>query len=218
MTEGDRTVFIVDDDAGVRDSLALLLSLRGYRTVVFASAEDFLATQRPNWRGCLLVDLRMGGMSGLELQQRLRAEGIALPLVMITAHGDASSARAALKAEAVDFLEKPIDEGQLIAALEEAFAREARRASLLDAGRGWAALVARLTPREREVMELVARGLHNREIGARLGISPRTVEVYKSRLMDKLNIRTLPELIRIALQAENEAPQARCCSAPRPLE
>jgi FixJ family two-component response regulator len=206
MTEGDRTVFIVDDDAGVRDSLALLLSLRGYRTVVFASAEDFLATLRPDWRGCLLVDLRMGGMSGLELQQRLRAEGIALPLVMITAHGDAASARAALKAEAVDFLEKPLDEGQLIAALEEAFAREARRAAQLDPGRGAAALMARLTPREREVMELVAQGLHNREIGTRLGISPRTVEVYKSRLMDKLNIRTLPELIRIALQAENEAP------------
>ncbi|MFZ5510434.1 MAG: response regulator transcription factor [Pseudomonadota bacterium] len=205
MTEGDRTVFIVDDDAGVRDSLALLLSLRGFRTVVFASAEDFLATLRPDWRGCLLVDLRMGGMSGLELQQRLRTEGIALPLVMITAHGDAASARAALKAEAVDFLEKPIDEGQLIAALEEAFAREARRAAQLDAGRGAAALVARLTPREREVMELVAQGLHNREIGARLGISPRTVEVYKSRLMDKLNIRTMPELIRIALQAEKAA-------------
>src|ERR1043166_1118727 len=115
-TPAEQTVFIVDDDAGVRDSLSLLLSLRGFRTTMFAGGEDFLATCRPEWCGCALIDIRMGGIDGLQVQQRLQQQGITLPVIIITAHGDAASARSALKTNPVDFLEKPIDDKQLLPA------------------------------------------------------------------------------------------------------
>jgi FixJ family two-component response regulator len=194
------TVFLVDDDAAVRDSAALLLSLRGYRTALFASAEDFLRTWQPSWTGCLVTDLRMPGKSGLELQQELAARGVALPVVVITAHGDVASARAAFRNAAVDFLQKPYDDDQLVAAIESAFARErARLDSVLETRRREAA-VAELSERERDVMLLMARGLSHGEIGHQLGISPRTVEAHKARLMRKLGAANLAELIRIALR------------------
>ena len=121
------TVFLIDDDASVRDSLSLVLSLKGIRTQVFASAEAFLETYRPEWRGCVLTDLQMPGMSGLELQQALHQRGISLPLVMLTAHGDVPTTRLAMKAGAFDFLEKPVDDGILIDVLQNAI-REIGRA------------------------------------------------------------------------------------------
>lgn len=191
------TVHIVDDDAAVRDSLSLLLSVRGYRTASFASAEDFLAALRPGWSGCILADIRMPGMSGLEMQRVLAARAVAMPVIVLTAHGDVDSARAAFKADAVDFLEKPFDDEALVAAIDSAFGRE--RSRLVQAGtvEQRARLLDALTPREREVLDLVVSGEHNREVGERLGISPRTVEVHKARLMSKLGARTLAELIRI---------------------
>src|SRR5512133_2471592 len=114
------TVFIVDDDASVRDSLSLLLSIRGHATATFASAEDFLAAVQPDWRGCLVLDIRMDGMSGLELQRRLRDGGPSLPVVVITAHGDVAAAREAFLADAVDFFEKPFDSAQLLGAIQTA--------------------------------------------------------------------------------------------------
>lgn len=192
------TVFLVDDDASVRDSAALLLSLRGYRTAVFASAEDFLRTWQPSWAGCLVTDLRMPGKSGLELQDELATRGVGLPVVVITAHGDVASARAAFRNAAVDFLQKPYDDDQLVAAIDAAFARERRRlASAVEARRREEA-VAELSERERDVMLLMARGLSHREIGEQLGISPRTVEAHKARLMRKLGAGNLAELIRLA--------------------
>jgi FixJ family two-component response regulator len=191
-------VYVIDDDAAIRDSLALLLGLRGYRAALFASAEDFLAAFQPGWRGCVLTDLRLPGMSGLELQRELQARGVAIPVVIITGHGDIAAARAAFKADAVDFLEKPFDDDGPIVAIEAAFEREAARvageAASVHRGSVWASL----TERERTVASLVIEGLHNREIGERLGISPRTVEVHKSRLMEKVGARNLAELIRLA--------------------
>lgn len=204
-TNSEKTVFIVDDDAAVRDSLSLLLGLRGYRTALFASAEDFLATWDPEWSGCLLVDIRMPGMSGLELQARLAENGSCMPLVVITAHGDAASARAALKGDAVDFLEKPLDDDQLMAAVEAALERSAQRRSAAEARRAIEARLTRLTGRERQVMDLVARGLHNREIADELGISARTVEVYKARMMEKAQVRNVSEVIRLAMELERVA-------------
>jgi two-component system, LuxR family, response regulator FixJ len=193
------TVYIVDDDAAVRDSLALLLGLHGYQTQSFAAAEDFLGAWQPERDGCLLLDLKMPGMDGLALQARLNSLGSRLPLVVITAHGDVAAARAALKAGALDFLEKPIDDALLLELVAEVMARareatvSAAQVSDLDER------IARLTPREREVMELAADGLNNREIAARLAISPRTVEVYKARMMEKMQVRRLSELIRLVL-------------------
>ena len=191
------TVYIVDDDPAVRDSLSLLLSLRGYRTATFASAEDFLASLQPDWKGCLIADIRMPGMDGLELQRELARRGMRLPVVIVTAHGDVASARAAFKGDAVDFLEKPFDEEGPVAAVEAAFARERERASRAAAAGEREALLARLTEREREVVLLLAEGLHNVEVAARLAISPRTVEVHKARIMAKLGAANLAQLIRI---------------------
>jgi FixJ family two-component response regulator len=184
------TVFIVDDDASVRDALSLLLSLRGHASATFASAEDFVAAVKPDWRGCVVADIRMPGMSGLQLQAWLREQGLALPMIVITAHGDVAAARQAFRADAVDFLEKPFDGAQLVAAVEQALG--SARAAAPPPGSGEAAL----SPREREVMALLVEGLHNRRIAAQLGISPRTVEVHKARVLDKLGVTSVIELVR----------------------
>ena len=195
------TVYIVDDDSAVRDSLSLLLSLRGYRTASFACAEDFLAALRPEWAGCLLADIRMPGLSGLELQHVLIERGVRLPVVIVTGHGDVASARAAFRSDAVDFLEKPFDEEAPVAAVEAALARERARLSATHVARARDLGLAALTEREREVMDLLVLGLHNRDVAQRLAISPRTVEVHKARVMSKLGARNLAELIRIAAGA-----------------
>jgi len=199
MRSEDLTVFIVDDDAGVRDSVALMLGLVGYRTAVYASAEAFLAAYRPDWAGCVVADLRLPGKSGIELQTELRTRGSTLAIVIITAHGDVPTARAAFQAQAVDFLEKPFDDAQLRAAIDTAFALEERRIERADELRDDAKRLAMLTAREREVMEQATMGLHAKEIAANLGISPRTVEVHKTRLMAKLGVRNVAELVRLTL-------------------
>lgn len=199
MLQHDLTVFIVDDDPAVRDALGLLLGVRGYRTAVFASAEAFLQGWRPAWSGCLLIDIRMSGMDGLALQRELLTRGCRIPVIIMSGHGDVGTARAAFKADAVDFLEKPFDDVKLIAAIDEALSharsdyREQQRRSRS------ATLLGELTPREREVMELVVVGRHNREIGPALGISVRTVEVHKARLMGKLGVDNVADLVRISM-------------------
>jgi FixJ family two-component response regulator len=188
------TVFIVDDDASVRDALSLLLSLRGYATASFACAEDFLGALDAQWRGVVLADIRMPGMSGLAMQQRLASLPQPLPVVIITGHGDINAAREAFRHDAVDFLEKPFEQNALLQAVENA----ARRLGSTEPSRGTRPQESTLSAREREVMQLVVQGLDNRSIGEQLGISPRTVEVHKSRLMAKLGARNLAELMRIA--------------------
>ena len=193
------TVYIVDDDPSVRDALGLLLGIRGYRTAVFASGEAFLQAWRPDWAGCLLADVRMAGMDGLQLQQELIRRACRLPIIIVTGHGDVALARAAFKANASDFLEKPFDDAKLIAAIDEALSREqAARSAQRQQARG-ADLLRALTPREREVMRLVVTGQHNREIGPALGISVRTVEVHKARLMEKLGVDNVADLVRISM-------------------
>lgn len=189
------TVFVVDDDPSIRDSLALMLGIAGYRTALFADAEAFLASLAREATGCLVADLKLPGRSGLELQAELRARGIALPVIIITAHGDVPAARAAFQAQAVDFLEKPFDQRQLCAAIDAAFGLEEKRLER----RTDEQMLARLTPREREVLDAVAKGLHAKEIGAALQISPRTVEVHKTRIMEKLGARNVAELVRFSL-------------------
>lgn len=198
------TVFMVEDDAAVRDALGLLLGLQGYPVVMFGDAESFLEAYRPEWRGCVLIDIRMPGMDGLTLQKRLHDTGCSLPVIVMTAHGDVDSARAAFRSQAVDFLEKPIEQNRLFAAIEESFARQAKtHESELQQG-DFARLLATLTPREKEVMELVVAGRHNREIAAALGISSRTVEVHKARMMAKLQVAGVPDLVRLSLVARSQ--------------
>jgi two-component system response regulator FixJ len=193
------TVFLIDDDPGVRDSLTLLLSLKGVPTQPFANAESFIDTYRPGWPGCVLTDLRMPGMTGLELQAALRERHIDVPVVVLTAHGDVATARAALKNGAFDFLEKPIDDAMLIDVLRNALRVDRERRAAATSRTVADARVERLTGREREILTLIASGHQNREIAAQLGISPRTVEVHKARIMEKLECHSLAELIRMNL-------------------
>jgi two-component system, LuxR family, response regulator FixJ len=193
-----QTVFVVDDDASVRDALALLLSLQGYPTAVFASAEDFLRALEPGWRGVVIADIRMGGMSGLDMQEKLASHPARLPVIIITAHADVAAARQAFRFQAIDFLEKPFDHAQLLASVDRAM----RGLPPEPAAIGTRPVASTLSAREREVMALVVDGLDNRSIGEHLGISPRTVEVHKSRVMSKVGARNLAELIRIAQARE----------------
>lgn len=195
----DNTVFIIDDDAGIRDALAILLGLRGYRTTLFADAASFLGAYQPDWRGCALIDIRMPGMTGLALQHALRERDIRLPAIIITGHGDVRSAREAFRQSAVDFLEKPIDEERLISAIDEAFSQQSSELSRQRQAAAFTERLGTLTAREREVMHLVIAGRHNREIAAMLGISSRTVEVHKARMLSKLAVGGIPQLIRMSL-------------------
>lgn len=206
----DSTVFLVDDDASIRDALSLLISLKGLRSSVFASAEDFLAVYNPSWRGCLLTDLKMQGMSGLDLQAELQQRGVQLPVVVLTAHGDVNTARAALKSGAVDFLEKPVNDEVLIDVLMNAIRIDEERHRTQTQQAQTTARLARLTAREREVLDALADGLSHKEIAEKLSISARTVEVYKARMMDKLQCGTLADVVRLAIEARaatSERPQ-----------
>ena len=202
MSEQEGTVFLIDDDLGVRDSLSLLLSLKGIRTQLFATAESFIETYRVEWPGCVLTDLRMPGMTGLELQSALRERGIDVPVVVLTAHGDVATVRAALKNGAFDFLEKPVDDAMLLDVLQNALRVDRERRASATARSAATGRLERLTAREREVLALLAAGRQNRDIAVHLGISPRTVEVHKARIMEKLDCHSLAEVIRISLAVD----------------
>src|SRR5215470_8373803 len=192
-------VFIVDDEPAVLDGLRLMLSTFGYACRTYGSAEDFLAAVPSGSNGCLIADIRLPGMNGLDLQRELTRRGHALPVIFITAHGDIRMAVAAVKAGAVDFFEKPIDDALLVERLRQALRREdAERAARGRAGE-LAVRLQRLTAREKEVMALVIEGFSNAAIGDRLGISPRTVEHYRASVMEKMQARNLSDLVRTSM-------------------
>jgi RNA polymerase sigma factor (sigma-70 family) len=201
------TAHLVDDDSAIRDSLSLWLGMRGIRCAAYGSAESFLAAVRPDWRGCVLIDLQLEGISGLQLQAELARRGITMPAIFVTGHGDVAAARNALKAGALDFIEKPVDNERLVELVGAAMASDAEAAQRQERAALLASRMERLTQREREVMEQVVAGRHNREIAADLGISPRTVEVYKARLMDKLDVRRVADLVKLALEAQVDSRQ-----------
>ena len=197
---GTPRVAIVDDDDAVRDALALLLRLHGCDAREFASGEAFLEWAGTEYVDCVLLDLKMAGVSGLDVQAELGRRGLAYPIVMLTAHGDVATTRAALKAGAFDFIEKPFDDGLLLDTIRAATQTSAAQRSEAERDARFARDLGRLTAREHEVLGHVLAGRHNREIAALLAISPRTVEVYKARIMDKLNVDRLPDLIRLAVE------------------
>ncbi|SDC14679.1 response regulator transcription factor [Belnapia rosea] len=187
---------VVDDDAAVRDSLGLLLRTAGYETCGFASAEALLAAL-PAEAGCVIADVRMpGGMDGVTLVQTLRRRGITLPVVLVSGHGDIPLAVRAMKAGAVDFIEKPYEDTAILGAVATALADHAMPTDA-EAVRQ----VAQLSPREREVLVALVAGQPNKAIAHELGISPRTVEVHRARVMEKLGVRSLSAAVRIGLMA-----------------
>lgn len=207
MLPNGYTIYMIEDDPSVRDALSLLLGLRGYPVAMFADAESFLDAYQPAWRGCLLIDIRMPGMDGLTLQKRLLDIGCSIPAVVMTGHGNVESAREAFRAHAVDFLEKPIDHSKLMRAIAEAFQRQATALDKENRRSDFDRLLATLTPREKEVMDLVVTGRHNREIAESLGISARTVEVHKARMMTKLGVDGVPDLVRLSLVGQDQNTQ-----------
>jgi len=198
------TVFIVDDDPSVRDALGLLLGLNGYSVAMFDDAETFLAARQLDWLGCALIDIRMPGIDGLTLQRQLKEFGWDIPVVIMTGHGDVDSAREAFRSQAVDFLEKPIDPARLNAAIEDAFAKQSETQESQSKQIDFSRLMDGLTPREREVLDLVVAGRHNREIAETLGISARTVEVHKARMMAKMQATCVPDLVRMSLVGQHK--------------
>ncbi|MGE0746253.1 MAG: response regulator transcription factor [Rhodospirillales bacterium] len=199
----DSVVFVVDDDDAVRTGLEALLSVKGFAVRSFASAEAFLASLSPDVDGCVLADVRMPGMSGLELQRELIMRDVGLPVVIITGHGDIPMAVSAIKAGAVDFIEKPFDAPVILSAVDEALRRSPGSAQNLARDReAFAQRLQQLSPREREVMELVVGGHPNKVIAHRLGIALRTVEIHRARIMEKTGARNLSELVRMVVRFE----------------
>lgn len=192
------TVFVVDDDPAVRDSLTLLLEQEDIAVEAFDSAESFLAACAPARRGCAIVDMRMPGMDGLQLQAELSRRGVPLPIVFLTGHGDIPLSVRAMKAGAADFLTKPVTGAALLHSVEAALSECDRMRSQSEASQTAAARIASLTDREREVMALAVAGLPNKEIARRLDISHRTVEIHKARIMHKTGADTVLDLARVA--------------------
>ncbi|MCB5363152.1 response regulator transcription factor [Pusillimonas sp. CC-YST705] len=193
------TVYIVDDDEAVRDSLRWLLEANGYRVKSFSSAEDFLGAYEPDEVAVLIVDVRMPGMSGLELQEELLAREAPLPIVFITGHGDVPMAVSTIKKGAVDFLEKPFNETDLRGIVARMLQTASDKASEMLAQRSQQAVLNRLTSREQQVLERIVAGRLNKQIAGDLNISIKTVEAHRANIMEKLEVTTVADLMKIAL-------------------
>lgn len=202
------TVFIVDDDEAVRDSLSFLMQSVGLKTESFDSADSFLQANPVERAGCLLLDIRMPGMSGLELQGLLGERGIRLPVIFISGHADVPMAVRALKAGAFDFVEKPFNDQLLLDCVQRAIESDRQQRQNEAQLEEWSERMATLTPREREVMELVVEGAANKMISATLGVSLKTVEAHRARVMEKLKADSLSHLVRMSVllkAAQNES-------------
>lgn len=196
----EATVHIVDDDEAIRDSLSLLLGGAGFAVATYPSAEAFL-TVAAQGAGCLVIDVRMPGMGGLELQQELVRRGRRIPVIVITGHAEVPLAVQAMKAGAVDFVEKPFEEATIVGAIRRAFDLGIATARAEAAGAEIGHRLQSLTAREREVLDALVAGKPNKIIAYDLSISPRTVEIHRARVMDKMQARTLSDLVRMALSA-----------------
>ena len=201
MTAPSPTVFIVDDDEAVRSSLRMLIRSVGLQARAFGLATEFLETYDPDLPGCVVLDVRMPGMSGLEMQQELNRRGATIPVVFITGHGDVPMAVEAMQHGAFDFLQKPFRDQDLLDRVQRALERDAQTRAAFTARATIRERIQSLTPRELEVMRLVTMGKANKVIGAELGVSQRTVEIHRAHVMEKMQANSLAALVRMALDA-----------------
>ena len=202
MKDADAVVFVVDDDSSIREAIAILVKLAGLRVETFGTAQEFLRSKRPDLPGCVVLDVELPGLSGLDLQRELAAHGIKLPIIFITGYGDIPMSVRAMKAGALEFLTKPFRDQDLLDAIQQALERDraARRHS-----REIAQLREHfdaLTSREREVISLVVAGWLNKQIGFELGISEITVKIHRGRVMNKMGAQSLAELVRVTERLE----------------
>jgi len=196
-----RLIYLVDDDDAVRRSAGFMLKTSGYEVETFASGVEFLKQVKQAEPGCILLDVRMPEMDGLEVQRELKAQGVAMPVIVLTGHGDVNVAVTAMKAGALDFIEKPFEKAVLLAALDEGFAQIEQSDSSKTRANEAATRLKALTGREQDVLQGLVRGHPNKTIAYDLGISPRTVEIYRANLMTKLGVHSLSEVLRIAFAA-----------------
>jgi len=196
------TVFVVDDDEGVRNSLRFLLKSVGIACRTMASAKEFLDAYKPNQPGCLVLDVRMPGMSGIELQQQLNLRGAVIPVIFITGHGDIPMAVEAMQQGAFDFLQKPFRDQDLIDRIQRALERDSRSRTALAQRARILERLESLTPREQQVMSLMTRGMPNKVMAAELGVSQRTVEIHRARVMEKSDAASLAQLVRMVIDVE----------------
>lgn len=194
------TVFIVDDDTAVRDALKFLLRSVGHPVEAFASAQDFLDAYRDDRPGCLVLDIRMPGMSGLELQEKLVERRSIVPIIFITGHGDVPMAVEAMQAGAMDFIQKPFRDQDLLDRINQALEKDASNRAALGELNVIRERLASLTPREREVMDLVVHGKANKVIAGDLDLSQRTVEIHRARVMEKMQASSLAHLVRMVIE------------------
>ena len=199
-----RTVHLVDDDEAIRRSVGFMLKTSEFQVRTYESGVEFLKSASSLESGCVLLDVRMPGMDGLEVLSALRAKGVLLPVIIMTGHGDVSLAVQAMKAGALDFIEKPFEKAVLISAIEHGIDRLKRSAADVDRADEAIVKLKVLTPREREVLDGLSQGLPNKTIAYDLGISPRTVEIHRANLMTKLGVRSLSEALRIAFAAQDQ--------------
>ena len=197
----DKQTYIVDDDEAIRRSLTFMLKTSGYTVEQFTCGEEFLEAAPKLAPGCVLLDIRMPGMDGLEVQQSMAQAGVPLPVVIMTGHGDVNLAVRAMKAGAIDFIEKPFEKATLISALDQGFAKLGADDVRLLRAQEAATRLEVLSQRERDVLQGLVAGLPNKTIAYDLGISPRTVEIHRANLMTKLNVKSLSEALRIAFAA-----------------
>lgn len=195
------TVFVVDDDQAIRSSLEWLIESIGLQVETYATADEFMNSYYPGRSGCLLLDVRMPGMSGLELQEHLAQKQIRIPVIIITGHGDVPMAVRAMKSGAVDFIEKPFNDELLLESIRKALAVDEKQRQVQSQRARIAARLAHLTPREHEVMIMVTEGRSNKEIALDLGVSAKTVEAHRARVMEKMEAGSLAELVRMVLAA-----------------
>jgi two-component system, LuxR family, response regulator FixJ len=199
-----RVVHLVDDDEAIRRSVGFMLRTSGFHVRTYESGVELLKAAPNLEPGCILLDIRMPGVDGLEVQAALRDKGVTLPVIIMTGHGDVSLAVQAMKAGAVDFIEKPFEKALLLSAIEHGIDRLRRTAANRDQADEASVRLQALTPREREVLDGLAKGLPNKTIAYDLGISPRTVEIHRANLMTKLDVRSLSEALRIAFAAQEK--------------
>lgn len=200
----ERLVHLVDDDEAIRRSAGFLLKTWGFRVQTYESGDQLLKAVASLDAGCVVLDIRMPGMDGLEVQQALKQRGVGLPVVIMTGHGDVTLAVQAMKAGAVDFIEKPFEKAVLLGAIDQAFHRLDRSSEAREGAKEAQVRLNGLTPREREVLDGLAQGLPNKTIAYDLGISPRTVEIHRANLMTKLGAKSLSEALRIAFAAQEQ--------------
>ncbi len=202
MRELPPTVYIVDDDSGVRSSIRVLMKSVGLAATPFASAKEFLEAYHPNNPGCLVLDIRMPGMSGLELQEALNERGAVIPVIFITGHGDIPMAVEAMRHGAFDFLQKPFRDQDLIDRIQQALARDAETRQSLQEHARIRARINSLTPREREVLDLLTSGKANKMMAQDLGLSQRTVEIHRAHVMEKMGAKSVAQLVRMVMDLE----------------